>query len=127
MLIAINEGCNAERFEKKARDYGYSEEVIEALTKVWVSRAVHVATSLLSRAITNNQLVDMDWIFGVTASSEDCNNVGKTFLQLKLTLHNSSEGTNIVVIELSLDQFYQFLASMEKCKSYLDYVSPQAV
>jgi DNA (cytosine-5)-methyltransferase 1 len=27
-------------------------------------------------------------------------------------------------LELSLDQFYQFLASMEKCKSYLDFVNP---
>lgn len=27
-------------------------------------------------------------------------------------------------MELTLEQFYQFLASMEKCKAYLDYVAP---
>lgn len=91
--------------------------------KVWKVQAVSIANNLLSRAITNNQLVDMDWVFGVTASSDDCDHVGKTFLQLKLTLQ-SSTGKQVVVMELTLDQFYQFLASMEKCKSYLDYVSP---
>lgn len=95
------------------------------MSAVWKRNAVHVATSLLSRAVTNNQLVDMDWIFGVTAASDDCNHVGKTFLQLKLTLE-SNTGRRVVLIELSLEQFYQFLASLEKCKSYLDYVSPQA-
>ena len=94
--------------------------------KVWKVQAVGIATNLLSKSLTNNQLIDMDWVFGVTASSDDCDHVGKTFLQLKLTLENVS-GRKVVVMELTLDQFYQFLASMEKCKAYLDYVSPIAV
>jgi len=120
---AVYEGCSARRFEEKCRELGHKEEIVSALTSVWVSQATNVASSLLSRAMTNNQLVDMDWVFGVTASSDDCNHVGKTFLQLKLTL-SGDKGLKIVVIELSLDQFYQFLASMQKCKSYLDYVMP---
>lgn len=92
--------------------------------RVWKVHSVSIANNLLSRALTNNQLVDMDWVFGVTASSDDCDNVGKTFLQLKLILQSSAGSKQTVVMELSLDQFYQFLASMEKCKSYLDYVSP---
>lgn len=122
---AVAEGYNARRFEEKCRELGHKGDTVTALTSVWVSQATNVASSLLSRAMTNNQLIDMDWIFGVTASSDDCNHVGKTFLQLKLTL-SSDEGTKTVVIELSLDQFYQFLASMQKCKSYLDYVLPQS-
>lgn len=95
----------------------------DAMTSVWVGHAVTVASSLLQRAVVNNHLIDMDWIFGVTASSDDSNHVGKTFLQLKLTL-SGNDGCHVVLIELSLEQFYQFLASMEKCKSYLDYVLP---
>lgn len=119
----MKEGSSSHLFENRCKEYGYSTEVTEGMTSVWVSQAVTVASSLLQRAMTNNQLVDMDWIFGVTASSDDFNHVGKTFLQLKLTLA-SSEGSKVVLIELSLEQFYQFLASMEKCKSYLDYVLP---
>lgn len=120
---AVSEGYSARRFEEKCRELGHKEEFVSTLTSVWVGQATNVASSLLSRAMTNNQLVDMDWVFGVTASSDDCNHVGKTFLQLKLTL-SGDKGLKIVVIELSLDQFYQFLASMQKCKSYLDYVLP---
>jgi len=30
-----------------------------------------------------------------------------------------------VFMELSLEQFYQFLAQMENCKAYLDFVSSE--
>ena len=85
---------------------------------------VDITSALLSKAATNRRLVDMDWSFGVTAASDDINNVGKTFLQLKLTLERdaSAEGCcEVVFMELSLEQFYQFLASMEKCKAFIDY------
>ena len=65
----------------------------------------------------------MDWNFGVTAASDDINNVGRTFLQLKLTLESGGGGLDVVFMELSLEHFYQFLASMEKCKSYIEYSS----
>lgn len=123
--LAIQEGHSAQTFEDRCRNLGITAALVTAMSAVWKRKAVHVATSLLSRAVTNNQLVDMDWIFGVTAASDDCNHVGKTFLQLKLTLE-SNASRRVVLIELSLEQFYQFLASLEKCKSYLDYVSPQA-
>ena len=65
----------------------------------------------------------MDWSFGVTAASDDISNVGKTFLQLKLILERdaSTEGCDVIFMELSLEQFYQLLASMEKSKAYIDY------
>ena len=117
-------GYGIKRFEDRAFELGLPEETVGVLSKLWRRRSVQVASSLLSRAISNNQLVDMDWVFGVTAASDDCDHVGKTFLQLKLTLNSDGGQQQVVLIELSLDQFYQFLASMEKCKSYLDYVVP---
>jgi hypothetical protein len=122
----MRSGCSAAEFEDKSAALGLPSLAIEAMSRLWKRRAVQVATSLMSRAVTNNQLVDMDWTFGVTSASDDCDHVGKTFLQLKLTLSNGSAGTQLVFMELSLDQFYQFLASMEKCKSYLDFVVPAA-
>jgi hypothetical protein len=121
----MNNSYGLQRVGERCTELGLKAETVSALMKVWKARSVSVATSLLSKALSNNQLVDMDWVFGVTAASDDCDHVGKTFLQLKLVLEGSGGGgRRTVVMELTLDQFYQFLASMEKCKSYLDYVSP---
>lgn len=65
------------------------------------------------------QLVDLEWKFGVTcATSESDKPVGKTFLQLKLKLDKNGTLENLY-IELTLPQFYDFLANMEKAKAAL--------
>ncbi len=48
----------------------------------------------------------MEWRFGVTASSSDLDQVGSTFLQLKLVLDKGGLRENVFV-ELTLPQFYQ--------------------
>ena len=60
---------------------------------------------------------------GVTAASDDCDHVGKTYLQLKFTIDygDSQSGLKDVFMELGLEQFFQFLAQMENCKSYMDF------
>ena len=69
-----------------------------------------------------NQLVDMDWVFGVTASSDSCNEVGKTYLQLKLTFdQNVGDGGKHMHLEMTVDQFFAFLSSMEQCKQFLEF------
>ena len=120
---ALNEGFGYQKFEARCQELGLSEKSVFAICKLWKKRSVQIASSLLSRSITNNRLVDLDWNFGVTSATNDCDHIGKTYLQLKLTLSGGA-GTQVVLMELTLDQFYQFLASMEKCKSYLDFVSP---
>lgn len=50
--------------------------------------------------------------------------VGKTFLQMKLTVDSGGGGPGrLVFMELSLEQFYHFMAQMEKAKAYLDFVA----
>ena len=70
----------------------------------------------------------MDWKFGVTASSDDVESVGSTFLQLKLVIKKGAEGSagvakETVYMELTLPQFYSFLAEMEKAKSVVEFLS----
>ena len=113
-----------QRINQRLIELNLKNEIITILCKVWRKHSVNIATTLLSKAVTNNELIDLDWIFGVTASSNDCDHISKTFLQLKLVLKNTNNQQQTVVIELTLEQFYQFLASMEKCKAYLDYVAP---
>ena len=52
--------------------------------------------------------------------------VGRTFLQLKLVLDAPGGGLERIYLELSLDQFYAFLAHMERAKAALVNVAQPA-
>lgn len=94
------------------------------LTKVYDDILISKGSvSSLNALLASNQLVDLDWSFGVTASSNDCNQVGKTFLQLKLTIRQEDNALKDVFMEMTIEQFYHFLSEMEKCKSYIDLMS----
>ena len=58
----------------------------------------------------------------VTASSSELQKVGRSFLQLRLTL-NRGGLDECVHMELTLEQFYSFLADMENAKAALDNVA----
>jgi len=61
----------------------------------------------------------MEWKFGVTASSSELSHLGQCFLQLKLVLNKGGKKEN-VLMELTLPQFYKFLAQMEAAKRQCD-------
>lgn len=113
------------------------------MCNVWDKLTHRIAAHYISKVLSKSKLVDLDWEFGITASSDEVDHIGKTYLQLKLTIQtdtidrnnlinsNPSNGVSnmankrFVFIELSLEQFYHMLASLEKCKAFLDYVSPK--
>ncbi|KAJ4461314.1 hypothetical protein PAPYR_2363 [Paratrimastix pyriformis] len=66
-----------------------------------------------------NSLVNLDWKFGVCASTDELRQAGSTFLQLKLVFADQRE----VFMELTLPQFFQFLGEMEKVKANLESFS----
>ncbi|XP_024879384.1 COMM domain-containing protein 7-like [Temnothorax curvispinosus] len=66
-----------------------------------------------------SKILDISWRFGVTAASNDSNNVAKSFLQLKLCLDDDGKIKN-VFIEMTIGQFYKFLHDLEKAKCNLD-------
>lgn len=99
--------------------------VSQSLISTWDISQKKISKHLVSKIIAKNRLVDLDWSFGVTASSEELDHVGKTFLQLKLTVDCEREGLRTHFIEMQVDQFYHFLASLEKCRSFLDFVAPR--
>ncbi|XP_076241703.1 COMM domain-containing protein 7 [Calliopsis andreniformis] len=68
---------------------------------------------------TISKIRDISWRFGVTAASNESDNVGKSFLQLKLDIAEGSKPKNIF-IEMTISQFYKFLHDLEKAKSNLD-------
>lgn len=79
-----------------------------------------ISRGVLSQTLSVNPLKDLDWRFGVTASSSEVKEVGRTYLQLKLTL-DRGDGLRDVFVELTLQQFYDLLHQLESAKQTLDF------
>lgn len=108
-----------------ASEYEMPEQVVKLAAKKWAANRGRITISSLSKTLKANQLVDMDWSFGVTASNDSYDEIGKTFLQLKLTFDRDvGVHGRFMFLELTVDQFFQFLASLEKCKQYLELSVP---
>jgi len=67
-----------------------------------------------------NQVVDMEWSFGVTAANSEVAQVGNTFVHLKLMIDKGDGKVEAVPMELSVEQFYQFIQDMEKAKHIMN-------
>mmetsp|Transcript_9602 Transcript_9602/g.14450 ORF Transcript_9602/g.14450 Transcript_9602/m.14450 type:complete len:122 (-) Transcript_9602:189-554(-) len=118
----MREGWSASHLEATCTGIGIGATAAEVIRACWDDSSSDLTSSLLSRIVTANELIDVDWSFGVTASTDESDKVGRTFLQMKLTVDKGSKGPQDVYMELSLEQFYQFMAQMEKAKAYLDFV-----
>ncbi|XP_065196771.1 COMM domain-containing protein 7-like [Sycon ciliatum] len=101
---------------------GLSGEKADHIAELWKSNLVGLSRTAVSQTLNVNQLVDMEWRFGVTAGSSDLRKVGSTFLQVKLVVDRGTNTENIFM-ELTLPQFYNFLHEMEKARATLDYFS----
>ncbi|XP_078032554.1 COMM domain-containing protein 7 [Augochlora pura] len=66
-----------------------------------------------------SKIKKVSWRFGVTAASNESDNIGKSFLQLKLDLEEDGKG-NTVFVEMTISEFYKFLHDLEKAKTDLD-------
>ena len=67
------------------------------------------------------RLVDVDWTFGVTASSSEHAAVGSTYVQVRLAVQRGA-ALEYVHLELTLEKFYDFLHELERAKAQLDIV-----
>lgn len=72
------------------------------------------------------RLLGLEWKFGVTASSDELQAVGSSFVLVRLRVapkEGNGTGTGeerVVPMELTLPQFYSFLHELEKAKATLD-------
>ncbi|PRP88925.1 hypothetical protein PROFUN_00393 [Planoprotostelium fungivorum] len=87
----------------------------------WKEMFVTLSRSAIGQTLVVNQIVDMQWKFGVTASSNEALKVGSSYLQLKLTLDKGEGSLEHISMELTLPEFYQLYAEMQKAKANLEY------
>ncbi|KAG7160839.1 COMM domain-containing protein 7-like [Homarus americanus] len=69
------------------------------------------------------QLVDLQWKFGVVAGSSSEGEAGRTFVQVKFISRTASENLVPRYVEMSLHKFYDFLHQLEKAKASLEYMN----
>ncbi|XP_077995818.1 COMM domain-containing protein 7-like [Glandiceps talaboti] len=119
---AIKRNLTPTQLNEDFINLGLSEEKSAYFTNQWKTNLVALSRTALGQSLMINQLVDMEWKFGVTAASSEVNKAGNTFLQLKLVV-NKGNRTENVYMELTVPQFYSFLHEMEKAKSSLDCFS----
>ncbi|CAL1539039.1 unnamed protein product [Lymnaea stagnalis] len=118
---ALKKSLSPQQLQEDLQTLGLSEEKSQLVASQFEANLLTLSKGALSQTLMVNQLVDIEWKFGVTASSSELDKVGNTFLQLKLVI-NTGNGTKNVYLELTLPQFYSFLHEMEKAKASLEYL-----
>uniref|UniRef100_A0A8D1M131 COMM domain containing 7 n=1 Tax=Sus scrofa TaxID=9823 RepID=A0A8D1M131_PIG len=101
---------------------GLSEEKATYFSEKWKQNAPTLARWAIGQTLMINQLIDMEWKFGVTSGSSELEKVGSIFLQLKLVVKKGNQTENLY-IELTLPQFYSFLHEMERVRTSMECFS----
>jgi hypothetical protein len=67
-------------------NFGISAENAELVAGLWKSYFLLLSRAVMGSTLMVNQVVDMEWKFGVTAANSELGKAGNSFLQLKLVL-----------------------------------------
>ncbi|NXC15454.1 COMD7 protein, partial [Corythaeola cristata] len=119
---ALKRNLSSEQVRADFIALGLSEEKASYFAEQWKVHSPTLTRLAVGQTLVINQLMDMEWKFGVTAGSSELEKVGSIFLQLKLVVKKGSQMEN-VYIELTLPQFYSFLHEMERVKTSLESFS----
>ncbi|XP_077109231.1 COMM domain-containing protein 7 isoform X2 [Ranitomeya variabilis] len=116
---ALRRSLKSEDLQSDLIVLGLDEEKARIFAKEWSSDAPALMRLAVGRTLGINQLVDMEWKFGVTAASSELEKAGTIFLQLKMIIKKGNQ-LEPIYVELTLPQFYSFLHEMERAKSSLE-------
>uniref|UniRef100_A0A8C4W4E0 COMM domain containing 7 n=2 Tax=Gopherus evgoodei TaxID=1825980 RepID=A0A8C4W4E0_9SAUR len=119
---ALKRNLSSEQVRADFIALGLSEEKASYFAEQWKLNSPTLTRLAIGQTLMINQLIDMEWKFGVTAGSSELEKVGSIFLQLKLVVKKGSQMDHIYV-ELTLPQFYSFLHEMGRVKTSLECFS----
>jgi len=118
---AIKENLTPLYVKEDLVNLGLTEDKAIIVGQKWKANFISLSRSFMAQTLVVNDLLDMEWRFGVTASTNELRKAGSTFLQLKLVLDKGNNKKETVHMELTLPQFYQFVNDMEEAKTHLEY------
>ncbi|XP_029392316.1 COMM domain-containing protein 7 [Mus pahari] len=78
---ALKKGLTAEQVRTDLLTLGLSEEKATYFSEKWKQNASTLAQWAIGQTLMVNQLIDMEWRFGVTSGSSELEKVGSIFLQ----------------------------------------------
>ncbi|XP_058541258.1 COMM domain-containing protein 7 isoform X1 [Neofelis nebulosa] len=128
---ALKKSLTADQVRADYITLGLSEEKATYFSEKWKQNAPTLARWAIGQTLMINQLIDMEWKFGVTSGSSELEKVGSIFLQLfissffnqlKLVVKKGNQTENLY-IELTLPQFYSFLHEMERVRASMECFS----
>jgi len=117
---AFQNSLTLANFSEDLAQLGFNSSVSTYISDKWRSSQSILTTSSLGKTLSINKLVLPEWRFGITASNKELQNAGTTFMQLKLVLDKGDGEKHFEYVELTLPQFYEFMATMQKAKAQLD-------
>jgi hypothetical protein len=112
---ALKNNLSDTELRSDLEELGLSKQRAAAVGAVVAESRPQLVAAAVEQMLSVNQLQDIDWRFGVTASSSEMDRVGSTFLQMKI----ARQDRPVANVELSLEQFYHFLGEMEKAEATL--------
>ncbi|KAJ8257351.1 hypothetical protein GJAV_G00184680 [Gymnothorax javanicus] len=119
---ALKKALNADQVKEDLITLGLNEDKASHFSDQWKVHYPVLSRLAVGQTLMVNQLVDMEWKFGVTVGTSELQKVGNIFLQLKLVVKKGNSTEN-VYMELTLPQFYNFLHEMERAKASMDCFS----
>ncbi|XP_062396862.1 COMM domain-containing protein 7 [Sardina pilchardus] len=119
---ALKKNLTAEQVKEDLLNLGVNEDKAVHFSNQWKVHSAVLSRVAVGQTLMVNQLVDMEWKFGVTVGTSEIQKTGNIFLQLKLIIRKGNSTEN-VYMELTLPQFYNFLHEMERAKAALDCFS----
>lgn len=119
---ALKKSLTAEQVRADLLTLGLSEEKATHFSEKWKQNAPTLAQWAVGQTLMINQLIDMEWKFGVTSGNSELEKVGSIFLQLKLVVKKGNQ-TEHLYLELTLPQFYSFLHEMERVRASMECFS----
>ncbi|XP_063104593.1 COMM domain-containing protein 7 isoform X2 [Cavia porcellus] len=119
---ALKKSLSVEQVRADFITLGLSEEKATYFSEKWKQNTPALAQWAVGQTLMINQLIDMEWKFGVTSGSSELEKVGSIFLQLKLVVKKGNQIENLY-IELTLPQFYSFLHEMERVRASMECLS----
>ncbi|KAM8830470.1 COMM domain-containing protein 7 [Synchiropus picturatus] len=119
---ALKRSLTVDQVKEDCQMLGLNEDKARHFSEQWGSHYPALSRLAVAQTLVVNQLVDMEWKFGVTVGTSEVQRAGHIFLQLKLVVRKGNATEN-VYMELTLPQFYNFLHEMERAKAGMECFS----
>jgi hypothetical protein len=119
---ALKRNLSASQVGKELKTMGMDDAAAGVVSKGWGTSRRGLAGTMLGQTMRAHKLLDFQWKFGVTASTDECRQMSATYVQVLMVLDQGTAKPKEVRMEMDLPMFYELLAEFEKVKSLMDFL-----